>query len=92
MRRLVHRHRTRFSTGLAAVVSPAVIGPMTAATPSAEAASGAITASVSVDAGRTLASVPANGVGMNVAVYDGNMNRPAVPGLLVGGAVATVNQ
>lgn len=46
------------------------------------AASAATTASVSIDAGRTLATFPDTGVGMNVAVYDGNMNHPAIPGLL----------
>jgi len=54
----------------------AAAGSITAATPPAEAASAAITASVSVDAGRTLVSIPATGVGMNVAVYDGDMNHP----------------
>ncbi|WP_327722233.1 hypothetical protein OG381_47790 [Streptomyces sp. NBC_00490] len=34
------------------------------------AASAATTASVSIDAGRTLATFPETGVGMNVAVYD----------------------
>ncbi|MGW0846576.1 hypothetical protein ACWD26_41915 [Streptomyces sp. NPDC002787] len=37
---------------------------------------------MSVDTGRTLATVPTTGVGMNVAVHDGNMNHFAVPGLL----------
>ncbi|MEU0805270.1 cellulose-binding protein [Streptomyces sp. NPDC005970] len=81
MRRLVHRYWTRF-TGLAAVVSLALAGSITAAPQSAEAASAAITASVSVDANRALAKIPTTGVGMNVAVYDGNMNHSAVPGLL----------
>lgn len=81
MRRLVHRYWTRF-TGLAAVVSLALAGSITAAPQSAEAASAAITASVSVDANRALATIPTTGVGMNVAVYDGNMNHSAVPGLL----------
>ncbi|MGW4995333.1 LPXTG cell wall anchor domain-containing protein [Streptomyces mirabilis] len=76
MRRLVHRYRARLF-GLFAAVSLAA-----AATPSAAAGPTAISASVSVDAGRALAGIPATGVGMNVAVYDGNMNHPAVPGLL----------
>ncbi|MEU9916209.1 hypothetical protein [Streptomyces sp. NPDC051001] len=35
-------------------------------------------ASVSIDAGRTLATFPETGVAMNAAVYDGNMNHPAI--------------
>ncbi|NUR04400.1 MAG: hypothetical protein HOY79_50220 [Streptomyces sp.] len=89
MRRLVERHRTRL-IGLVAAVPQAAAGSVTAATPSAQAAPAAVTASVSVDAGRTLASIPATGVGMNVAVYDGNMNHPSVPGLLKDAGVAMV--
>ncbi|WP_030937080.1 hypothetical protein [Streptomyces sp. NRRL S-646] len=81
MRRPVQKHRTRL-IGLVAAISPAAAGSVSAATPPADAASAAITASVSVDAGRTLASIPATGVGMNVAVYDGDVNHPSVPGLL----------
>ena len=89
MRRLVQRHRTRL-IGLFAAVSLAAAGSVTAATPSAQAASAAVTASVSVDAGRTVARIPATGVGMNVAVYDGNMNHPSVPGLLKDAGVGMV--
>ncbi|MFI7403836.1 cellulose-binding protein [Streptomyces sp. NPDC049541] len=89
MRRLVQRHRTRLFR-LVAAVSPAAAGSVTAATPSAQAASAAVTASVSVDAGRTLASITATGAGMNVAVYDGNMNHPSVPGLLQDAGVGMV--
>ncbi|GGQ99176.1 hypothetical protein [Streptomyces asoensis] len=59
-----------------AVPSSAVAAPVAPITPTA------VSASVSVDAGRALATVPATGVGMNVAVYDGNMNHSSVPGLL----------
>lgn len=38
--------------------------------------------SVSVDAALQLATIPATGVGANVAVYDGTMNSSATPGLL----------
>jgi hypothetical protein len=63
----------------------AVLGTGTATMPSASAATTATTATtatVTVDAGQKLATIPATGVGSNVAVYDGNMNGPAVPGLL----------
>ncbi|MFJ1967177.1 cellulose-binding protein [Streptomyces sp. NPDC087903] len=89
MQRLLPTHRARLLR-LIAVVSLAVAGSVTAAGPSAEAAPAALTASVSVDTGRTLASIPGTGVGMNVAVYDGNMNHSAVPGLLRDAGVGTV--
>lgn len=81
MRRLINRYRARL-IGPAVAVSLATAGSGTAAPPSASATAAAVTASVSVDMGRALAKIPATGVGMNVAVYDGNMNHPAVPGLL----------
>ncbi|NUP53946.1 MAG: LPXTG cell wall anchor domain-containing protein [Catenulispora sp.] len=37
---------------------------------------------VTVDAGTSLGTVPATGVGMNTAVYDSNMNDPAAASLL----------
>src|SRR5262245_53127685 len=45
-------------------------------------ASAATTATVSVNAGQTLAGFPAVGVGMNVAVWDGRMNDPETTTLL----------
>ncbi|WP_055588742.1 cellulose binding domain-containing protein [Streptacidiphilus griseoplanus] len=71
----------------ATAVLVAVVGASTAASPSASAA---VTASVSVDAGQRLATIPATGVGTNVAVYDGNMNHSAVPGLLNAAGIKTV--
>ncbi|MBM9503008.1 cellulose binding domain-containing protein [Actinacidiphila acididurans] len=53
-------------------------------------ASAAVTASVSVDAGKSLATIPSTGVGTNVAVYDGNMNQSAVPGLLGAAGIDSV--
>jgi hypothetical protein len=47
-----------------------------------EPASAAVTASVSVNAGQALATIPSTGVGVNAAVYDGNMNSSDIPGLL----------
>ncbi|MFG2283775.1 cellulose-binding protein [Streptomyces asoensis] len=87
MRRPALWSRVR-STGPAAALVLALAGPGIAVPSSAVAAPAApitptaVSASVSVDAGRALATVPATGVGMNVAVYDGNMNHPSVPGLL----------
>ncbi|WP_030676445.1 hypothetical protein [Streptomyces cellulosae] len=81
MRRLIHRCGARLM-GLAAAVSLAAAGPGMAAPPSASAADATVTTSVPVDADGALARIPATGVGMNVAVYDGNMNHSAVPGLL----------
>ncbi|NUO41072.1 MAG: hypothetical protein HOV82_03435 [Streptomyces sp.] len=89
MRRLVPGHRTRL-IGLVAAAAFAVAGSVTTATPPAGAAATAYTASVSVDTARTLATLPATGVGMNVAVYDGNMNHPSVPGLLKDAGVGAV--
>lgn len=53
-------------------------------------AAAAVTATVSVDAGRQLATIPATGVGSNAAVYDGNMNNSAVPGLLSAAGISTL--
>lgn len=92
MRKLVQRVRGRVTrlTGAAAVMLLLGVGTGLAAVPSAEAAPAAVTASVSVDAGRSLARIPATGIGMNVAVYDGNMNHSAVPGLLKNAGVGAV--
>ncbi|WP_225847436.1 alpha-L-arabinofuranosidase, partial [Streptomyces sp. HPF1205] len=78
MRRSAHflRHRP---LACAAAVLLAVVGASTAAMSGASAAT---SASVSVDAGQKLATIPATGVGTNVAVYDGNMNGSAMPGLI----------
>ncbi|GAB2885932.1 LPXTG cell wall anchor domain-containing protein [Streptomyces mayteni] len=73
--------------GLSLALTLAAAGSITAAAPPAPAA---ITASVSVDAGDALATIPDTGVGMNVAVYDGNMNHPAIPGLLSDAGVGMV--
>jgi hypothetical protein len=86
MRKSVHLFRRRPIAGAAAVLL-AVLGAGTAASPGASAAT---TASVSVDAGQKLATMPAAGVGTNVAVYDGNMNQSAVPGLLSAAGIKSV--
>lgn len=65
----------------------AAAGSVTAAAPPPSAA---FTASVSVDAGARLATIPDTGVGMNVAVYDENMNHPPIPGLFRDAGVGMV--
>jgi hypothetical protein len=48
----------------------------------ASAAPAATAASVTVNAGAGLATVPSNAVGLNTAVYDGHMNDAVIPGLV----------
>jgi hypothetical protein len=86
MRRLVPRRSARLVVLVAAVTLVAA-GAVSAVTLPASAASAA---TVSVDAGRSLATIPATGIGMNVAVYDGNMNVPAIPGLLSAAGVGLI--
>ncbi|MGW1910238.1 cellulose binding domain-containing protein [Streptomyces sp. NPDC002076] len=62
-----------------AALSLAVTGAIAAVAPPAAAAN---SVSVSVDAALQLATVPATGVGVNIPVYDANMNSAATPGLL----------
>ena len=69
----------------AAGLAAAALVPITA-TP----ASAATSATVSVDAGRALASIPPAAFGMNVAVYDGYMNDSPVPGLLKNAGIGAV--
>ena len=57
-----------------AVIVPAI---MVTAVPAA-----AQTASVTVNATAGLGTVPAHAIGLNTAVYDGNMNNSAIPPLL----------
>ncbi|MEV6006942.1 ricin-type beta-trefoil lectin domain protein [Streptomyces sp. NPDC051976] len=61
-----------------------------AAVADAPAATAATTASVSIDAGQRLATIPAGGVGTNVAVYDPNMNSAPIPGLLNAAGINSV--
>ncbi|MER6069659.1 cellulose binding domain-containing protein [Streptomyces sp. NPDC001817] len=64
-----------------------VTGAIAAVAPPAAAAN---SVSVSVDAALQLAAVPATGVGVNVPVYDANMNSAATPGLLSTAGINTV--
>jgi hypothetical protein len=72
--------------GLAtAPASAQVAAPAHAAQPAAPAqpaAAQATTASVTVNATAGLGTIPANAIGVNTAVYDGDMNDTAIPGLL----------
>ncbi|MFJ9770648.1 cellulose binding domain-containing protein [Kitasatospora sp. NPDC101157] len=72
---------------VAAAMSLAVTGAIAAVAPPAAAAS---SVSVSVDAALQLATVPATGVGVNIPVYDADMNAAATPGLLSTAGINTV--
>ncbi|MFI9318289.1 cellulose binding domain-containing protein [Kitasatospora aureofaciens] len=72
---------------VAAALSLAVTGAIAAVAPPAAAAS---SVSVSVDAALQLATVPATGVGVNIPVYDADMNAAATPGLLSTAGINTV--
>ncbi|WBP84751.1 cellulose binding domain-containing protein [Kitasatospora cathayae] len=71
----------------AAALALAATGAIAAVAPPATAAS---SVSVSVDAALQLATVPATGVGVNIPVYDANMNAAATPGLLSTAGINTV--
>ncbi|WP_329181968.1 cellulose binding domain-containing protein [Streptomyces sp. NBC_01477] len=72
---------------LAAAGAFALLGTSLGMIPNASAAA---TATISVKADTKLATIPATGVGTNVAVYDGNMNGSAIPGLLSAAGIKTV--
>ncbi|MGW2648672.1 cellulose binding domain-containing protein [Streptomyces sp. NPDC001393] len=78
MKSPVHPCRER-AIAAAAALALAVTGAIAAVAPPAAAAN---SVSVSVDAALQLAAVPATGVGVNIPVYDANMNSAATPGLL----------
>jgi cellulose binding protein with CBM2 domain/fibronectin type III domain protein len=61
---------------LAAVALPALDAP---------SASAATAVAVTVNATAGLGAIPANAIGLNTAVYDGNMNDAAAPGLIKAG-------
>lgn len=66
----------------ALLIGAAVMLSATAVIGTAGPASAQTTASVTVDATAGLGTVPAHGIGLNTAVYDGNMNDAAIPALL----------
>ncbi len=86
MRRLAHARRFRLA-GLAAAIPLAAVGAIAVAT---QPASAATTATVTINAGQALATIPSTGVGINVAVYDSDMNGSSIPGLLKSGGFGAV--
>jgi hypothetical protein len=78
MRESIPLRRSRLAR-LAAVTSLVAAAVTAAAVQPADAAT---TASVSVNVDQTLATFPSVGSGVNTAVYDGNMNGSAIPGLI----------
>ncbi|MEV6348323.1 cellulose binding domain-containing protein [Actinoplanes sp. NPDC051851] len=86
MRDPMHSWRVR-RLGLATVVAVAAVTGIAAVALPAEAAT---TAAVTVNAEQDLATFPATGIGMNVAVYAGAMNGPDIPGLLKNAGVGLV--
>ena len=73
------RHGRR---GLALVGSAVLVAATLAATTATPAAAQALSDSVTVDATAGLGTIPANAIGLNTAVYDGDMNDTPIPGLL----------
>jgi hypothetical protein len=73
------RHGRR---GLALVGSAVLVAATLAATTATQAAAQALPDSVTVDATAGLGTIPANAIGLNTAVYDGDMNDTPIPGLL----------
>jgi len=73
---MVRSRWTALLAGLALVGVGAIPGVM------ASPAAAATGVGVTVNATTGLGAVPANGVGLNTAVYDGNMNDAAAPGLI----------
>jgi hypothetical protein len=69
-----------------AVLATATLTPLL----SPQDAAAASTATVSVNATQSLATFAATGLGMNVAVYDGQMNSAATPGLLKAAGIGAV--
>jgi hypothetical protein len=75
--------RSRGSRWLPLVtVLTAVMGVVAYPASATPAAPAATAAAVTVNAGAGVGAVPANGVGLNTAVYDGHMNDAVIPGLV----------
>jgi chitodextrinase len=70
--------RSRRRTGLALPIAALLAFAGVAVAP---AASAATSATVTVNAASGRGAIPAGGHGVNAAVYDGNMNHSAIPGL-----------
>jgi hypothetical protein len=78
MRGSLHPSRLRLPAA-AAVIALAAGGAVATGSPPASAASAV---AVSVNVSQPLATIPSAGSGTNTAVYDGNMNGSAIPGLI----------
>lgn len=74
----------RFALPAALLVAAALVPLLT------PTGAGAAAATVTVNAGQSLGTIPAGGQGVNVAVYDGHMNDPAISGLLSSAGVNAV--
>ncbi|HET9893464.1 MAG TPA: cellulose binding domain-containing protein [Streptosporangiaceae bacterium] len=64
------------------VAAAVVLGAAAPAAVAQTAAPQALTASVTVNATSGLGAIPQGAIGLNTAVYDGDMNDTAIPGLL----------
>ncbi|MEN3305896.1 MAG: hypothetical protein V7603_2098 [Micromonosporaceae bacterium] len=73
-----------------ALIAAATLGVVTATAIVTTPASAAVSATVSVNAGQALATIPAAAFGMNVAVYDGLMNDAPIAGLLRNAGIGAV--
>jgi hypothetical protein len=73
---------TRSSRGLALLSASILVAAMAAGAGGAPASGATLTDSVTVNASAGLGTIPSNAVGMNTALYDGNMNDAPIPGLL----------
>ncbi|GAA3437589.1 RICIN domain-containing protein [Kutzneria kofuensis] len=78
-RRAVHDRLLAPTAALSLIAAALSVGAFTAAAPVATAAT---SASVSVDTAHWLANYSSTTPGLNAAVYDANMNRSDIPGLL----------
>src|SRR5215472_11439287 len=64
------------------VLSGTAVAGLVSAGPAAPPAAAQTTDSVTVNATSGLGTIPADGIGLNTAVYDGYMNDTPIPGLL----------
>jgi hypothetical protein len=71
----------------ALALGAAILGAAALTGPAPAPALAATAVSVTVNANTTLGTIPAGAIGLNTAVYDGNMNDAAQPGLLKGAGI-----
>jgi hypothetical protein len=85
------RKRVGLAIGAIASLAAASLSVSTAAAASTpHVVANAISASVSVNAGTRLATVPTTAIGINGSTYDGNLLDAAVPGLLSAAGVSVI--